>query len=285
MPCTLNEVLPHARRHGYAVTSFDYIPDVFVRPILEICEERRAPVIMSALPMDVEGRGLDYMAGIIKSVAGAYSVPIVLHLDHAKSMDTIERCIAAGFTSVMFDGSHYPLKENIARTRDVVRYAHARGVTVEAELGFVAGREMDGGDAGAGRLTEPGEVREFVESTEVDALAVSIGTAHGVYQAKPNLDIARLEEIARSSGSAALVLHGGSGTPEDQLTVAIKAGITKLNIYADMRLAMNARVREALALVEKRDDEIPDKVLEPLYEGLRREALSKLELTMSVDRY
>lgn len=284
MLCTLNEVLPHARKKHYAVTAFDFNADVFVRPILEACEEKRAPVIMSALPYDLEGRGMDYMTGLVKAVAGCYSVPIVLHLDHAESFDLIKRCIAYGFTSVMFDGSHLQFKDNVEQTREVVRYAHARGVTVEAELGFVAGNDLGGVDTGDNRFTEPGEVKEFVEKTEVDALAVSIGTAHGVYKSAPVLDRKRLAEIMAVT-DVPLVLHGGSGTPEDQLVAVIKGGITKLNIYADMRLAMNSRVGEAAGLVEKRKDELPDRVFEPLCAGLREEVLKKLELTMSVGRY
>ncbi|MCC8180641.1 MAG: class II fructose-bisphosphate aldolase [Planctomycetes bacterium] len=284
MLCTLNEVLLHAKKHNYAVTAFDINPDIFPRAILDLCEEKRAPVILAALSHDLEGKGLDYLAGIVKAVAPAYTVPIVLHLDHADSFDLVKRCIAAGFTSVMFDGSHLPLAENIAQTGEIVRYAHARGVTVEAELGFVAGNDLGGVSTGAGRLTDPAEVKQFVKETEVDALAVSIGTAHGVYAAKPVLDLKRLAEIVAVT-DVPLVLHGGSGTPEDQLTPAIKGGITKLNIYADMRLAMNSGLPEAAALAEKRPDELPDRVLAPLAAKLREQALSKLELTMSVNRY
>lgn len=283
MLCTLNEMLPHARKYGYAVTAFDFVSDVFVRPILDACEEMRAPVIMSGLPHDIEGIGLDYIAGIIKAVAPAYTIPICLHLDHSPSFDIIKRCIAAGFTSVMFDGSHLPFAENIARTREVVKYAHARGVTVEAELGFVAGNELSGGDT-TNRLTDPNEVREFTEKTEVDALAISIGTTHGVYASTPTLDIRRLGEI-KAVTHTPLVLHGGSGTPEDQLIAAIKGGITKLNIYTDIRQAMNRRVADAARIVASRDDEIPDRVLAPLFEGIREEVAKKLELTMSSGRY
>lgn len=284
MLCTLNEMLPHARRHGYAVTAFDFVHDIYVRPILDTCEAKRAPVIMSALPHDIEGRGLEYTAGLVRAVASSYSVPICLHLDHSPTFEIIKRCIGAGFTSVMFDGSHYPFAENVARTREVVAYAHARGVTVEAELGFVAGNDLEGGDTGDIQLTEPREVAEFVEKTEVDALAVSIGTAHGVYKSTPTLDIDRLGEIIAAC-AVPLVLHGGSGTPEDQLVAAIKGGITKLNIYTDIRLAMNARFAQIAAMVEKRADEIPDRVFAPLYEGLAEEVAQKLDLTMSAGRY
>ncbi|MDR0362103.1 MAG: class II fructose-bisphosphate aldolase [Planctomycetota bacterium] len=283
MLCTLNEILPHAKKHGYAVPAFDYIEDVFVRPILEASGELRAPVILAGLPANIGGRGLDYIAGIVKAVAPAYAIPVVLHLDHAGEIEVIKRAIAAGFTSVMFDGSGYPLGENIAKTREVVKYAHARGVTVEAELGFVAGTDL-GGDAGDVRLTEPGEVERFVAETEVDALAVSIGTIHGVYRAAPRLDLARLAEIVAVT-DVPLVLHGGSGTPEDQLKDAIRGGIAKLNIYTDMRIAMNAGVAEAAAIVGARRDELPDRVLEPLYRGVFEQTKRNIDLTMCAGAY
>ena len=284
MLCTLNEVLPAARKNHYAVTAFDYIADVFARPILDACEEKRAPVIMSALPPDLEGRGLEYSAGIVKAVAGTYSVPIVLHLDHATTFDLIKRCIAAGFTSVMFDGSHLSFRDNVEQTREIVLYAHARGVTVEAELGFVAGNDLGGVDTGPNRFTEPKEVKEFVEKTEVDALAVSIGTAHGVYKSAPILDQKRLAEIVAVS-DVPLVLHGGSGTPDDQMVQVIKGGVTKLNIYSDLRLAMNSRLGDVARIIEERRDELPVVVLEPFFQGIREEVFKKLALTMSAGRY
>lgn len=283
MLCTLNDVLPRAKKRGYAVPAFDFIEDVFVRPILDACEKMRAPVIMAGLPDNIRGRGLDFIAGIVKAVAPAYAIPVVLHLDHAGEIEVIKRAIGAGFTSVMFDGSGFQLEENIAKTREVVDYAHARGVTVEAELGFVAGTDQ-GGDAGDVRLTEPAEVERFVAETEVDALAVSIGTIHGVYRAAPRLDLGRLAKIVAVT-DVPLVLHGGSGTPEDQLRAAIGGGITKLNIYTDMRIAMNAGVAGAAAVVEKRRDELPDRVLAPLYQGIYEQTLKNVALTMCENAY
>jgi fructose-bisphosphate aldolase class II len=284
MLCTLNDVLPRARKLGYCVPAFDYVHDVFVRAVLDACEELRAPVILSALEQDLQGVGMAYMAGLVKAVAPSYTVPVVLHLDHGDNFDIVAACIANGFTSVMYDGSHLPLAQNIEETREVVKYAHARGVAVEAELGFVAGTDLEGGDQGEGRLTEPSEVERFVRETEVDALAVSIGTAHGIYKAKPKLDLNRLAEIAAVTDTP-LVLHGGSGTPEDQLVPAIRGGITKLNIYADMRIAMNRAAPAVLALAQSRPDKVPDKVLEPFHEALREEAEDKIRITMSNGRY
>ena len=284
MLCTLNEVLPRARKNHYAVIAFDFYNDIFVRTILDSCEEKRAPMILSALPDDLEGRGIDYMAGLVKGVAPSYSIPVVLHLDHAKSFDTVKRAIGAGFTSVMFDASDLPLQDNIKATREVAAYAQARGVTIEAELGFVAGIDLGGNDQGASLLTNPKDVAEFAEKTGVDALAVSIGTAHGVYKSKPVLDILRLKEIADVTDTP-LVLHGGSGTPEDQLKDAIRNGITKLNVYADIRIALNSGLKAAAELAARRADEVPNKIFEPLVESLRKEVLAKISLSMSHGRY
>ncbi|MCC8164692.1 MAG: class II fructose-bisphosphate aldolase [Planctomycetes bacterium] len=284
MLCTLNEILPRARRDGYAVAAYDIVSDLYPRAILDVCEDRRAPVILAALAHDLAGRGLDYIAGLVRAVAPAYTVPVVLHLDHADNFDLVKRCIAAGFTSVMFDGSHLPFRDNIAKTREVVDYAHARGVTVEAELGFVAGSNLEGASTGVGRLTEPEEVAEFARETDVDALAISIGTAHGVYASTPTLDIPRLQAI-KSASDVPLVLHGGSGTPRDQLMQAVKNGITKLNIYTDLRLAMNSRITDVVGLIRQRADELPDRVLGAFAAGIRDQVEEEILVTGSGNRY
>lgn len=284
MLCTLNEVLKHAQKKHYAVCAFDFVTDIYLKAILDTCEEMKAPVILSALEHDLQGKGLAYISGTIKAIQNHYSIPIVLHLDHGKDLNLLKRCIDYGFSSVMYDSSEYPLKENINRTKEVITYAHARGVTVEAELGYVAGTDIMGGDTGDSKLTDPKEVEEFVEKTDVDALAVSIGTAHGIYKSKPKLDIECLKSI-RSITDVPLVLHGGSGTPEDQLKEAIKEGICKLNIYADLRIAMNSKINECVNILSNRKDELPDNLFKPLYMGLSNEVLNKIKLTSSNNRY
>jgi fructose-bisphosphate aldolase class II len=269
MLVTLNAVLPQARRLHYAVAAFDCMEDVMIRAILDAAEQERAPVILMALEHDLQGRGVRYISGLVHAVADAYPIPIVLHLDHATSMDGVRRAIEHGFTSVMFDGSQLPFHENIDRSRAVAELAHSHGVSVEAELGFVAGKDIFGADypdAGKSLLTQPEEVIEFVAKTGVDALAVSIGTSHGVYVAMPNLDIARLRAIEAVS-KVPLVMHGGSGTPEDQVRNAIRHGITKLNVYADSRVAMLRGLRRS-AEAQTRDDPLPDVLFRPIRESL-----------------
>jgi ketose-bisphosphate aldolase len=269
MLVSLNEVLPQARAQRYAVPAFDCMEDVMIRAILDAAEQERSPIILMALEHDLQGRGMRYVSGLVHAVADSYSIPIVLHLDHAENLDIIRRAIEAGFTSVMFDGSQLPFRENIERSREVARLAHRRGVAVEAELGFVAGKDIFGTDypgAGKSLLTEPSEVVEFIAETGVDALAVSIGTAHGVYVAKPNLDIERLKAIEAVS-SVPLVMHGGSGTPEDQVRNAIRHGITKLNVYADSRVAMFQGLKRS-AQIQDRADPLPDAMFRPVREAL-----------------
>lgn len=285
MLATLKDVLPQARARRYAVPAFDCMEDVMIRTILDTAEQERAPVILMALEHDLQGRGVHYISGLVHAVADAYSIPIVLHLDHAEQLDSIRKAIDHGFTSVMFDGSQLPFAENVDRSREVVEHAHRHGIPVEAELGCVAGKDIYGSDypgAGKSLLTEPGEVVEFVARTGVDALAVSIGTSHGVYVAKPNLDIERLQAIEAVS-AVPLVMHGGSGTPEDQVQNAIRHGITKLNVYADSRVAMLQGLKRS-AETHTRPDPLPDVLFRPIREALSRSVAEKIRMFFANDR-
>lgn len=278
----LTEVLVEARKHHYAVPAFDCTEDLMIRPILDTCEELRSPVILMALEHDLKGRGFDFIASIIKGVAPAYNIPIVLHLDHANNPEVLQRAIEYGFTSVMFDASDLPLDENIARTAAMAKVAHRANVSIEAELGHVAGKELEGGDGGETKLTKPSDVLKFVDATRVDALAVSIGTAHGVYDTAPNLDIARLKSINDIS-TVPLVLHGGSGTPEDQLQAAIANGIAKINLYSDLRIAMFKGLQLACKGVGKIDP-LPNQMFLPINIALRSTVADKIALCMSGNR-
>jgi fructose-bisphosphate aldolase class II len=278
--CTLNDVLPGARRGGYAVPGFDCVNDLYIRAVLDAAEEERSPVIIMALGHDLAGRGIDFIAGLVHAVAPTYSVPVVLHLDHATDLDLVMRCIDHGFTSVMFDGSALPAGRNIELTRQVVELAHPHGISVEAELGCVAGKEITGKDIGKTVLTDPEDVPGFVRSTGIDALAVSIGTAHGVYAKKPKLDIERLRAI-NAVCPVPLVMHGGSGTPDDQVRAAISNGVTKFNVYADVRIALNQSLSKAMQLVDERSDELTDVVFGPVRDAVAGVAKAKMRMAMS----
>ncbi len=283
MLVTLKEILTHAREHHYAVPAFDVVEDVMVRAVLEQCEALRAPAILMCLPgPDLEGHGWSYIAGLVKAVADCHDIPIALHLDHATDMDQIQRALDEGFTSVMIDGSHHPFAANVAITRSVVEWAHPLRVSVEAELGFVGGADLDETQHTESVLTDPDEVVQFIDQTAVDALAVSIGTAHGVYKSTPNLNIERLQQLNQVS-TVPLVLHGGSGTPDDQIRAAAAHGICKLNVYADNRVAA-ARGLQACAAAMTRPDPLPKQLFGPIKAEIQQVVEAKIRLLSAQNR-
>ena len=282
MLTTLKEVLTHARASQYAVPAFDCTEDVMVRAILETAEAHKSPVIMMCLEPDLEGNGWAYLSGLIKAVADHHKIPVVLHLDHADKLELIRTAVDYGFSSVMFDGSSLPFEENVRLTKAAVDIAALHGVSVEAELGHVGGMDLEATNRRASVLTEADEVARFVEQTGVDALAVSIGTAHGVYDSLPNLNIERLAELNAAS-PVPLVMHGGSGTPAEQIQEAVRHGICKLNIYADERLAMDRGLKRA-AKSQHRPDPLPQEVFGPIKEELMKVVSEKIALLLSTNR-
>jgi fructose-bisphosphate aldolase class II len=277
-----NEVLADARAKHYAVPGFDCVENVMVRAILETAEANRSPVFLMCLEPDLQGNGWHYVPGLIKAVAGQHDIPVVLHMDHATELETIRRAVDLGFTSVMIDGSMLPFDQNVRITRAAVEIAHPRGVSVEAELGCVGGADLAETTCTENVLTEPAEVSRFIEQTGVDALAVSIGTSHGVYRSLPNLNIERLTELHAAS-SVPLVLHGGSGTPDDQIRNAVRHGMCKLNIYADCRIAMYRGLRRSAAL-HQRPDPLPHELFGPIAEEVAAVVEEKINLLGSKNR-
>jgi len=275
MLVTLKDVLADARAGRYAVPAFDCSEDVMVRTILETAEAGKAPVIMMCLQMQLAGNGWMYLPGLIKAVADHHKIPIVLHLDHADSVEPVRRAVDLGFTSVMIDGSRLPFEKNVEITAAVVDIAHRHGVSVEGELGHVGGMDLEDKEHFDSVLTEADEVKRFVELTGVDALAVSIGTGHGVYRAQPTLNIDRLKELNAAS-LAPLVLHGGSQTPDDQIQEAVRNGICKLNIFADQRLAMFRGLKKSA--MQDRVDPLPHELFGPIKEELAALVAEKIEL-------
>ena len=255
MLVSMKEMLSDARQNHYAIPAFDVSNYEMMRAVLETCEEERSPALLMCLGVDLVGKGMNLLPAMIQSASGHFNVPICLHLDHATDFELIKTAIDAGFSSVMYDGSVLDFENNAKNTAQVTKYAHAHGITVEAELGHVGnagvgnisetGTDTDPGES----LTVPEEVVKFVEITDVDALAVAIGTAHGVYQKTPELRIDRLDEITAICDRP-LVLHGGSGTPNDQMQAAIRHGITKINIYSDVVAALNKGLKDKLNAME-----------------------------------
>ena len=255
MLVSMKEMLADAKKNHYAIPAFDVSNYEMMKSVLDACEEAKSPALLQVLGVDLQGKNLPMMTAMAKAASELYTIPVCLHLDHATDFAFIQAACEAGFSSVMFDGSVLPFEENAARTKEIVDYAHARGITVEAELGHV-GNAMVGNEADKvsnedpeDTLTVPQEVVDFVKITDVDALAIAIGTAHGVYKKTPTLRIDRLDEITAVC-DCPLVLHGGSGTPDEQMKTAIAHGITKINIYSDIVAAMNAALKEKLNTME-----------------------------------
>ncbi len=241
-------MLDHARRHGYGVGAFN-VPDYeTLQAILDAAEELSSPVIIDVAEVHLKYIDLDDVATVIRRAAERASVPVALHLDHGETFETIIRAVRAGFSSIMFDGSRLPYEENVARTQEIVKICHACGVTVEAELGQVGGGEggSERSEANPDHFTDPAQAEDFANRTQIDALAISFGTAHGLYKGTPKLDFGRLNEIARRTQKP-LVLHGGTGVTDDDFRKAISLGIAKINFYTQISVAAVERARAVLA--------------------------------------
>ena len=244
MLVTMKEILVDAQRRHYALPAFDVSNYEMMKAVLDTCEEEGSPALLMGLGVDLVGKGMNLIPAMVAEASKYYSIPVCFHLDHATDLGLIKRAADAGFSSVMFDGSVLPFEENAKKTAEVTAFAHAHNITVEAELGHV-GNAMVGNENDSVKnedpedtLTVPEEVVKFVKMTDVDALAIAIGTAHGVYLKTPTLRIDRLDEITAVCNRP-LVLHGGSGTPDDQMKTAIAHGITKINIFSDVVFAIN----------------------------------------------
>lgn len=242
----LTPILEDARRQRYAVGAFNFCNAETVQAIVEEGWAQRSPIILIISPLEIQLLGYKRTVDVTKAIIKDIDVPICLHLDHAGRIADIEDAIEAGFPSVMIDASGQDFEENIRLTKVVVEMAHRRGVSVEAELGAV-GRADDVVVEGAriSTTTDPALAAEFVERTGVDALAVSIGNAHGIYPQSPELDFDRLQAI-RDRVEVELVLHGGSGTPPDQLASAIEIGITKVNVASELGRAYLDAIKQGM---------------------------------------
>ena len=241
---TTKEMLLDAQKNGYAVGAFNVENMEMVQAVIAAAEELRSPVIMQTTSSTLKYAGPEYYYANVAAAAKKASVPVAIHLDHGNGFDIAVKCFREGYTSIMIDGSHSVLEENIAITKEVVDICHAGNVPVEAELGKVGGKEDDV-DGGNGGYTDPEEAVRFVEETGVDFLAVAIGTAHGVYKGVPKLDVERLSQI-REVVSIPLVLHGTSGVPDEAVKECIRRGICKVNYATDLRIAFTEGVKEVL---------------------------------------
>lgn len=257
MYVTLKQLLEHAEQGGYTVLA----PNVFnlesLIAVVEAAEAERAPVIIAIGESRLKDPQLQkYLPVAARQMAEEATVPVGINLDHGKSYHELVLAIQKGFSSVMIDASMCPYEENVARTREIVKIAHELDISVEAEIGHVGQGEDYTENGAADGLTEPETARRFAEETQVDALAVAVGTAHGVYKGTPRLDFDRLKEI-HETVDVPLVLHGGSGTGMDNLVRASRLGIRKLNINTELLIEAREQVRREL----QEDPEIDYSVL------------------------
>ncbi|MFO7676629.1 MAG: class II fructose-bisphosphate aldolase [bacterium] len=264
------ELLDAAAAGGHALGAFNFSNLEFLQAIVDAAGTTRTPVFLATSEGAVKYAGLDNLVALARAAAARCPVPLCLHLDHGRDLELIRACIEAGWTSVMIDASDLPFEENVAKTAAVTNLARPRGVSVEAELGRLVGIEdsvrVEERDA---VLVDPDQAADFVRRTGIDSLAPAVGTAHGAFKFKgePRLDIARLDRVRAATGGLPLVLHGASnvppavleacraagvevtgakGVPEDQLRAAIRAGVRKVNVDTDLRLAFLAAVRSSI---------------------------------------
>lgn len=245
------EMIKKAREGAYAVPAFNAENMEMVQAIIAAAESAKSPVMIQTTMPTVKYITEPLMAAMVKTVADAASVPVALHLDHCTSFDGVMRALRYGYTSVMIDGSKLPFEENVKITKAVVDAARPMGVTVEAELGTVGGKEDNVQSSGI-IYTDVDEAKKFADETGVDILAIAIGTAHGFYKGEPKLDFDRIAAI-RDKIDAPLVLHGGSGVPTESVKKAISLGMSKVNFATELRAAMTSGVREVL-----KDDSVID---------------------------
>lgn len=242
---TLHELLMKADEGGYAIPSFNYSDIWDFLAIVEAAEEENAPVMIASNPLVVTDISVEICGAIGRAAMEKAKTPLVHHLDHSFSVDMCKAAIDNGYPSVMIDASKYDLDENIAKVKEVVDYAHARNVHVEGEIGKIKGKGIEGDFKGGDFLVQVSDAVELVKATGVDSLAVGIGTAHGFYQGKPEINFERLKEVNKAV-DIPLVLHGGTGIPEQDVKLAIKNGINKVNVGTLIHCTYMNSMREEL---------------------------------------
>ena len=237
---TTTYMLQMAREHGYAVAAFNCENMEMIQAIIAAAEEMRAPVILQTTPGTLRYATPDLFSAMVSATAKAATVPVALHLDHGNSLALAETCLHAGYSSIMIDGSHLPLAENIAFTKQTVDICRAKGISVEGELGRVGGKEDDMISEDS-VYTDPDEAVMFVEQTNVSSLAIGVGTAHGIYEKPPVLK-PELVSVLHKKLTLPLVLHGASGLTEDVLQDLVMRGISKVNFATELRIAYTQAV-------------------------------------------
>ncbi|WAA13103.1 tagatose-bisphosphate aldolase subunit GatY [Fervidibacillus halotolerans] len=268
------DLLRKAQQERYAVPAFNIHNLETIQTVVEAAVELRSPVILAATPGTMDFAGRAYIQAIAETAAKLNDIPIVLHLDHHHTYESIEESLKLGTKSVMIDASQKNFEENISITKMVVETAHKYGATVEAELGKLVGQEddliIDDCDSA---YTDPDLAVEFVERTGVDSLAVAIGTAHGLYKSEPKLDFERLTKI-REKVSVPLVLHGASGVPKKDVQKCIELGCTKVNISTELKIPFSSGLREYL--INHPEEMDPRKYMKHAKQEMKNVAIEKI---------
>lgn len=248
----LNNMLAKARKEKYAIPAFDVCNYDMAHSVIEVAESLNAPVILMGLRAAMTEDNFELMSIIMQTLAKKTNMDVCIHLDHASDLNLIKTAIKQGYTSVMIDASQKALYENIKTTKEVTDYAHMYGVSVEAELGHVGDGIVGQSETSyyntkghEGSFTKVSELQTFINETNVDALAVAIGTSHGVYKGAPKLNLELLKELNDKS-TVPLVMHGGSGTPENDLLKSINLGMCKINIFSDILKGYYTGMKEFL---------------------------------------
>ncbi|MFF2447269.1 class II fructose-bisphosphate aldolase [Neobacillus sp. NPDC058068] len=272
---SMKEMLNKAKAEGYAVGQFNINNLEFTQAILQAAVAEKSPVILGV--SEGAGRYIGGFKTVVKMVEGLMedynvTVPVAIHLDHGSSFEKCKEAIDAGFTSVMIDASHHPFEENIEITSKVVEYAHAKGVSVEAELGTVGGQEDDVVAEGV-IYADPKECEELVKRTGIDCLAPALGSVHGPYKGEPNLGFTEMEEIGKITGMP-LVLHGGTGIPTKDIQRSVSLGTAKINVNTENQIASAKTVREVLAAKPNEYD--PRKYLGPARDAIKETVIGKM---------
>ena len=276
-------ILLRAQAERYAVPAFNIHNLETLQVVVETASHLRSPVILAGTPGTFSYGGRDYIQALAEVAAIRYDTPIALHLDHHEVFSDIKESIDLGTKSVMIDASHFDYDKNITIVKEVVAYAHQYGATVEAELGRLSGQEDDlVVEAVDALYTDPVQAKDYVEKTGVDSLAVAIGTAHGMYESEPKIDIERLRQI-KEVVDIPLVLHGASGVGEDVVRACIKNGICKVNIATELKIPFSTALRSYLAENLAVDD--PRKYMTPAKEAMKAVVAEKIRMCMSENRY
>ena len=276
MLLNLKEILSVAEKHDFTIGAYNITESSMFEAVVKTAEEYSAPAIIAAAVNEFDFAGEDFYAYVQKRLMKS-KVPFVLHLDHAKSYEDCVRAIQAGFTSVMIDGSLLDYEENISLTKKVVEMAHAVNVSVEAEIGTIGANSNSEEEGVEGiTYTDPNDVVDFISRTQIDALAIAIGTAHGQYPKgyTPHLNLDLLKEI-RSLTKTPLVLHGGSNNPDSEIEEGCRLGLRKVNISSDFKVAYYRKLESYL---NETHDFYPAKILPPGMEEVRRVVSHKMDL-------